>query len=46
MLTPPNEISEFEYDLSVEANIATLFTTGNGYTVVRGCLEKFECVRI
>lgn len=45
-LTSPYEITEPSYNLNAEANIATLFTTGNGYIGVRGSLEEFGSVRI
>ena len=45
-LTDPWLITEESYDLNVEANIATLFTTGNGYMGLRGSLEEFGSVRI
>jgi|GEM_PF-933753 len=46
VLETPWEVCETQYDLNVEANIATLFTTGNGYIGVRGSLEEFGSVRI
>lgn len=39
-------ISENEYSLETESNIATLFTTGNGYIGVRGSLEEYGSLRI
>lgn len=46
VLSTPWEVTETAYNLNVEANVATLFTTGNGYIGVRGSLEEFGSVRI
>lgn len=38
--------SESVYDIADEPNLATLFTTGNGYMGVRGSFEEFGSLRI
>ncbi len=47
-LTPCGKwkLTEHTYDLSTEPNVASLFTTGNGYIGVRGSLEEFGSLRI
>lgn len=39
-------ISEEEYSLSYEANVATLLTTGNGYMGVKASLEEYSSLGI
>ncbi len=39
-------ITERTYSLEQEANVASLFTTGNGYIGVRGSLEEYGSLRI
>ncbi len=39
-------ITENNYDLSTEPNVASLLTTGNGYIGIRGSLEEYGSLRI